>query len=382
MDLKTLIQNTARDVGFHRAVIGSLKPLDSERIHFEEWLAKGYAAGMDWLKRNPHFRTSPALLFPGCRSAIIVSASYFTPTPPEPAEPFGRVARYAVGRDYHVVLRAKLRELKTRIESQIGRPLLGKAFTDDVALYEQAYANRHGLGFAGKNTMIIGPSMSGSYNFVAELFTDLEVEPDEPYRGTCGNCFRCGAACPTNAIEAPGVLNASKCISYLTIEHKGAIPVQLRSAFGEWIFGCDVCQEVCPYNQRPQENVWTEFMPESGVGHFLNLYDVLNFKAESDFHRAFVHTAVRRPKLRGLQRNALVVAGNHLSGRTGKNFDDERMLQYLKDYFSNCADLVLREHAAWAVAQSSCGSSRRVLEYMWQRETDLDNKIILDKMLA
>src|SRR5207253_2095534 len=148
MDLKVRIKEMASGLGFQRLVVGGLEPMEAEREEYQRWLALGYAAGMEYLKRNPNFRTSPALLFPYAKSALVVSASYYTDVPPSPGAGYGRVARYAVGLDYHAVLRAKLRQLKAEIESLVGRPLIGKAYTDDVALYEQGYANRSGLGFA------------------------------------------------------------------------------------------------------------------------------------------------------------------------------------------------------------------------------------------
>jgi epoxyqueuosine reductase len=285
----------------------------------------------------------------------MVSASYYTETPPPPAMPYGRIARYAVGLDYHAVLRAKLRQLKAAIEARIGRPLAGKAFTDDVALYEQAFAKRHGLGFTGKNTMVIGPKLSGSYYFVAELFTDLELEPDEPYKGTCGNCFRCGIACPTNAITAPGFVDAGRCISYLTIENKGEIPLALRPLLGDWVFGCDVCQEVCPYNQSPPVTPWEEFSPGKGAGHYLDLLGLLRLSSEAEFREQFGHTPLRRPKLRGLQRNALVVLGNQVETALREkhgNLDTERITGALKEFISKTSDLMLHEHAVWALSKT------------------------------
>jgi epoxyqueuosine reductase len=370
--IKSLIQNLAQQLGFHRTVIGSLAPLESERAHLEQWLASGYAAGMEWLKRNPHFRTSPQLLLPQCRSAIIVSVNYYTQTPPAPDFAAGRVARYAVGLDYHPVLRAKLRELKTRIESELGRPLQGKAYTDDVPLYEQAFASRHGLGFTGKNTMIIGPKLSGSYNFVAELFTDLELEADEAYSGTCGECFRCGDRCPTKAIlRTPATIDAGRCISYLTIENKGGIPLELRQSLGEWVFGCDVCQEVCPYNGKPRQTPWPEFSPESGAGHFLDLLSILKIRNEEEFRSKFAHTPLRRPKLRGLTRNTLIVLGNQLGGRGVRQVDEELLIPEIEKATIDCADPMLREHAAWAVAQSSAKLAKWALERMKQRECEV-----------
>lgn len=340
MNLKAVISEVTESLGFARCVIGSLEPMEAERAEFERWLARGYAAGMDYLKRNPHFRTSPQLLYPSARSAIVVSASYYTEVPPSPGDHYGRVARYAVGLDYHVVLRAKLRELKTQLETKLGRPLIGKAFTDDVALLEQGFAARSGLGFTGKHTLVIGPKMLGSYNFIAELFTDLEIEPDEKYQGTCGQCFRCGNICPTKAIVEPGTVDAGLCISYLTIENKGGIPIELRKSLGDWVFGCDVCQEVCPYNQRPLVTQWKEFQPESGVGHHIDLFDLLEIKSDEAFHERYVRSAVRRPKRRGMLRNALVVIGNKkpVGGA-------DKIRQFIKQE----EDPMLIEHAEWAL---------------------------------
>ena len=350
--------------------------MDDERRRFEKWLERGYASGMEWLKRNPHFRASPQLLYPQCRSAIIVSVSYFTEQPPPPEFAFGRVARYAVGKDYHAVLRARLRELRSVIEKEIGRPLLGKACTDDVALLEQAFASRHGLGFSGKNTMIIGPKLSGSYYFVAELFTDLALEPDEAYKGTCGACFRCGDACPTRAIVNAGELDAGRCISYLTIENKGGTPMHMRESLGSWFFGCDICQEVCPYNQRPPETQWTEFLPQSGVGHYVDLLSLIGMNNEEQFNAAFAHTPLRRPKLRGLKRNAFVVLGNHLGeriqGYKPGGIDPELLVRRIENDLIGQSDPMLREHAAWALAQSRSLTAKQALHRALKNEPDPD----------
>lgn len=349
MNLKESIIEIAHGLGFQRTVIASVQPMTERRRYFEEWLARGQAAGMEYLKRNPEFRTSPALLFPSSRSAIVVSASYYTAVPPDPGPLFGRVARYAVGLDYHAVLRARLRALKSEIEKCAGRPLLGKAYTDDVALYEQGIAANHGLGFRGRHTLIIGPKLAGTFNFVAELFTDLDLEPDEPYEGTCGKCFRCGQGCPTDAIGFETGIDSNKCISYLTIENKGGIPVELRSKVGRWIFGCDVCQEVCPYNQRPPEALWDEFQPDRGAGHFLSIRRILEIQSEEQFRREFAHTPLRRPKLRGMKRNALVVAGNALRASSFPTESLDDLLRTVSVIARDDADAMLKEHALWAL---------------------------------
>lgn len=344
---KNLIIETALSMGFQNAVVASLDPMQAERKIYEEWLAHGYAASMEYLKRNPEKRNSPRLLVPEAYSAVQLFASYYTKVPEDPGPQFGQIARYAVGLDYHSVLPAKLAELKSRIEERLQRPLLGKYFTDDVELYEQGLASRHGLGFIGKNSLLIGPRLSGSYHFVAELFTDIPLEPDESYAGTCGKCFRCGVACPTSAIVADKTVDSNLCISFLTIENKGAIPKNLREKVGNWLFGCDICQEVCPYNQMPPETNWNEFRPESGIGHFLNLFDILSIKSKKEFLSLFGHTALTRPKLAGLIRNALVVIGNRLPA------DGE---QALYKFLESEQNLLLIEHGLWALSRYESGA--------------------------
>ncbi|HEY9787203.1 MAG TPA: tRNA epoxyqueuosine(34) reductase QueG [Candidatus Obscuribacterales bacterium] len=379
MTLKEFIINAAQSVGFQRTVIASLASMEEERAQYERWLALGYAAGMEYLKRNPYFRTSPELLHPSGRSAIVVSVSYYTDVPQCPGSYYGRVARYAVGLDYHAVLRAKLRELKNIIEKEAGRSILAKAFTDDVALFEQGLAARHGLGFAGRNTLIIGPKLMGSYNFVGELVTDLQLEPDESYAGTCGQCFRCGAGCPTAAIKYGEGLDANLCISYLTIENKNGIPVALRKQLGSWVFGCDVCQEVCPYNQKPPPTPWAEFHPRKGAGHYLDLLSVLAISSEEEFRSKFGHTPLRRPKRRGLLRNALVVLGNRLAGDGQANGrlhthspspDPDFVVRKLADFAACENDPMLREHAYWAIFQGGGMESKKSLGQLLRREPD------------
>jgi epoxyqueuosine reductase len=361
MELKQKISEISRSLGFQRTVIAGLEPMEEERAEFMRWLNKGYAASMEYLKRNPYFRTSPQLLYPGSRTAIIVFASYYTEVPDDPGPLYGRVAGYAVGLDYHAVLRARLRALKAKLEKEIGGTLIGKAYTDDVALYEQAFARRAGLGFVGKHTLLIGPDLIGSYLFVAELFSDLDLEPDQPYEGTCGKCFRCGDICPTKAIVAPKTVNAGLCISYQTIENRQGIPRRLRAQFGEWVFGCDLCQEVCPYNQRPPATPWAEFHPESGVGHYLELTGLLALKDEDQFRSRFGHTPLRRPKLRGLTRNALVVLGNRRpEGAESK----------IGEFALANEDVMLKEHAAWALSRYETARSRQFLDRLYEQCSD------------
>lgn len=349
--IKRTIVEVANSLGFQRTVIASLAPMEHEARHYQDWIDSGFAASMNYLKRNPVGRNSPSQLVSEARCAIIVSVSYYTEPPPSPGPFFGRVASYAVGADYHHLLRRKLGDLKSLLEKAIGRPLVGKSFADDVHLNERALAARHGLGFAGRNTLIIGPKLMGSYNFIGELLTDLELDADEKYIGTCGKCFRCGIQCPTNAIQDPGGLDANLCISYLTIENKEGIPLELRPKVGRWVFGCDVCQMVCPYNQKPPETPWPELRPTSGVGHHIDLLSLLAIKDENEFLKRFGHTALRRPKRRGLVRNALVVMGNCLREEMDRHAKDQ-LLSCLFEFAQAEPDAMLKEHATWAIAQA------------------------------
>lgn len=337
-------------MGFHNIVIGSIEPMVEAGKTYNQWLDKGYAASMDYLKRDPARRVEPAKTLTGSRSVIIASVSYYSEPTTAPPPVAGRVARYAVGLDYHPTIRSRLRDYAALIEKEVGRPFLRKPYTDDVALFEQALAARHGLGFVGKNSLILGPKLSGSYNFIAELFVDLEIEPDIPYQGTCGKCFRCGDRCPTLAIKDGALVDSNLCISFLTIENKEGIDPALRSQMGEWVFGCDICQDVCPYNSRPDITPWPEFLPQSGVGHYLDLLDLLTIKDDIDFRKRFEKSAVRRPKRRGLLRNALVVMGNHLKGG---HKETEKIVPALAAFAAEQDDPMLIEHAAWALGQSA-----------------------------
>lgn len=428
MNLKAKVLQISQTLGFQRTVIGALEPLVAEREHFEDWVERGYAAGMDYMKRNTDMRLSPQRFRINSRSAVIVSVSYYSERPELPGPFHGQVARYAVGMDYHAVIRKKLRELRDTLTSELGLCVTGKPFVDDVALYEQGYARRHGLGFAGKNTLIIGPRLAGTYNFVGELFVDVELEPDIPYDGTCGQCFRCGTACPTGAIVEPGYVDSNLCISYLTIENRGGIPLDLRAKLGSWVFGCDICQEVCPYNQRPPETPWEELRPASGIGHYLDLREMLTIKNDDEFLRKFGHTPLRRPKRRGLLRNTLVVLGNRLkevvssftSGPDAPDADPKEVqsiemdstklasgqavsievvsdvVKELSAFAAGETDPMLREHAAWAIAQALPGAgqtgysvvksgrsaAKAELERLYQAESDPDCKAAIGALLS
>lgn len=359
MDLKSRILDIGRDLGFSQVVVASPEPLEQGAKVYKQWLDNGYAADMGYLKRDPERRTTPSMTFNPVRSIIVASVSYYQEIPPPPEHyVWGRVAAYAIGLDYHQVIRQKLELYADLIEREIGRPLARRSVTDDAALFEQALAARHGLGFIGKNSLIIGPKLSGSYNLISELFIDLELPADMPYKGTCGSCFRCGAACPTDAIAYSNVsgtdggaymVDANLCISYLTIENKNGISEPLRHKLGDWVFGCDICQDVCPYNQKPPLCPWPELSSQKGVGHYLDLLALLKISDHAQWRKKFAGSPVLRPKLRGLRRNALVVLGNKLQRQT---VEAKVVISALDQYLSKEDDEMLLEHGAWALRQA------------------------------
>jgi epoxyqueuosine reductase len=276
--------------------------------HFEQWLERGYAGDMHYLPKWAHKRRDSRLPYEGVRSAIVVAMSYGG------REPSGPVARYARGDDYHDVLDAKLRELHAWLRTELGRDVRGRAYVDTGPLLERDLARRAGLGWFGKNTNLINPTL-GSFFFLGALLVDLELAPDEPFASDhCGTCTRCIDACPTNAIVEPLVLDATKCISYLTIEAKGEIPLVLREFVGELIYGCDICQDVCPWNEKfsralPQAS---PFAPRAAIAgkDARTLARELLAMTQEEFSEKFRRSPMKRAKLSGLKRNAAVVLDN------------------------------------------------------------------------
>ncbi len=366
---KSVVIEIAHELGFHHVAIGSMQPLKDQEDRYLSWIENGFAASMSYMQKNLSRRMQPGYFFEGSKSAVLASVSYYSERPA--IEPFqGAVAGYAVGLDYHAVFRRKMRELRDKIAVELNCSVLGKPFIDSYPFFEQAYADRHGLGFIGKNSLLIMPELAGSYSFIGELFLDIELDADGPYQGTCGKCFRCGVDCPTEAIVEPGVVDSNRCISYLTIENRDGIPLELRERMGDWVFGCDVCQEVCPYNQRPVRTPWVEFEPQSGAGHYLDLVETLAIGSEEVFQKKFGTTALRRPGRRGIIRNALVVLGNQFAeivngssrwqGVTSSEV--ESVKQSVFDFACRTDDEMLREHAAWAVFRSGDVSRLSSLE--------------------
>ena len=337
------IKNAAGELGFEVAGITSVEPLERDDTAYRRWCGDGHAAGMSYMTRRPELHARPRSLVSYAQSLITLAVDYGTAAPRfEHENRFGRVARYAWGLDYHDVVKPRLKALAARIEEIAGRQIRARCFVDAVPLLERAVAARAGLGFFGKNTNLLQPR-NGSWFFLSEILLDLEVPADNrQITVSCGSCRRCIDACPTNAFPAPYVLDSRKCISYLTIENKGAIPRELRRAVGDWVFGCDVCQEVCPFNRFASDARWPEFHPEAGVGPRLDLVEVLSITSDEEFRARFRGTPLTRPGRRGMLRNAAVVAVN--VGATAA-------VPSLAERVENDFEPLIRSHCLWAISQ-------------------------------
>src|SRR5262245_60369917 len=266
MSLADELKARARALGFHLVGITSPSPFEQAELDITRWLGDGHNGEMAWMNEaRTRLATHPDELLPEARSLVVVGVAYRTEEP-EPG-PGGRIARYAWGSDYHDVMKARLKQLA----EFLGSDHRHRIFVDSGPLAERDAAVRAGLGFRGKNTNLLTPI--GSYVFLGALLTEVELERDEAVARDCGTCTLCLDACPTGALDAPYHLAAERCIAYLTIEHRGPIADDLRPQLGEWVFGCDICQEVCPYNasvkNRPRG--WAEFEPRPGVGTRLDL---------------------------------------------------------------------------------------------------------------
>ncbi|HEX9016435.1 MAG TPA: tRNA epoxyqueuosine(34) reductase QueG, partial [Chloroflexota bacterium] len=263
------VKEYALEAGFDLAGIAGVEPLPEAERATQEWLSAGMAAGMRWITpERTALSCDPARLLPGARSVITLGRYYLPPPDLEAAEapgPRGRIARYAQGHDYHNVFPPRMTSFVDRLAAELGRRPATRIFVDSSPLAERAVAVRSGIAFYGKNGCML-TGRFGSWVLLAEIISDLELEPDLPHRKDCGRCRICMDRCPTGAIVAPYVVDARICISYLTIEHKGFIPREIRPKMRTWIFGCDVCQEVCPYNAAAKPVDDPAFAPRVGVG--------------------------------------------------------------------------------------------------------------------
>jgi epoxyqueuosine reductase len=304
--LEDLIKAQGYGLGFDLVGITSLGEMATAGA-FDAWIERGYAGEMGYLHKGAAKRRDSRLVVTSARSAIVVGLDYGGRTPSGP------VARYARGDDYHEIMVARLEELHRWLECETGGPVAGKAYVDTGPILERDLARRAGLGWFGKNTNLVNPRL-GSFFFIGSLLVDLELAADTPFGADrCGSCTRCLDACPTNAFVGPHSLDATRCISYLTIELKGAIPEELRSAVGEHIYGCDICQDVCPYNAKfARELREPAFAPRKAIGNkdAETLARGLLTMDDEGFRTAFKNSPMKRAKRTGLVRNAAVVLDN------------------------------------------------------------------------
>ena len=353
----TLIRELAAEAGFDLVRFGPAGPgADGDR--FEAWLDAGRAGEMSYLERNRARITDPSSWLPEARSAITLGYDYGGPAAAMSGG--GKVARYARGRDYHRFLGKATRRMRERLERE-GVPRGSIAVgTDAVPILERALAAQSGIGFLAKSAGIISPDL-GPYLMLSELLTPLDLPTDGPSPGTCGSCTRCLDACPTGAIVAPFEVDARQCLSYTTIELRGSIPPDLREAQGDWLFGCDVCLEVCPFTSKgrvatPLAETPEPLRPHQVVEEY-SLVGVLEL-SEQAYQEQWVGTAMRRATRSGLRRNAAVVLGN-----LGDASAVPPLARALKD-----EDPIVRGHAAWALGRLEPGG--QALRAAFERETD------------
>ncbi len=349
------IKTWGRELGFQQLGIADIDLGEAEQ-RLQAWLAKGYQGSMDWLAAHGHKRSRPAELLPGTLRVISVRMDYLPGDTQQikilkdPSKAY--VSRYALGRDYHKLIRKRLAQLAERIDAAlpVDYPLKGqnRAFVDSAPVMERPLAEKAGLGWTGKHTLIINSS-AGSWFFLGEIFTFLPLPVDTPQQpNQCGDCTACLKVCPTDAFPRPYELDARRCISYLTIENKGAIPEEFREPIGNRVFGCDDCQAICPWNKYAQFTGETDFLPRHGLADS-DLVALFNW-SESEFLARTEGSAIRRIGYEGWLRNLAIGLGNAPS--------DTNIIHSLQTKRQSATDLV-KEHIDWALAQQANPTRRR-----------------------
>jgi len=334
-DLKQAIKDKAHQLGF--SLSGVTTP-DSPPHYaaFENWLAQGHHGTMNYLadERSRTRRADPKQILPECKSILVLATAYSSPSGRGQSDGELRIAAYAQGKDYHEVLPDRMKELVQFIEDQVQGPIKNRYYTDTGPILERDLAQRAGLGWIGKNSCLIN-SKQGSYFFISEILLDLDLDPDPPFSTDhCGTCTRCITACPTDCILPNRTLDAARCISYLTIELKDDIPIELRDKIGEWIFGCDICQQVCP---------WNRFAPQGDPAFDANRAPLTPTEeltlTPQAFNQRFKLSPIQRAKRRGYLRNIAVALGN---------IGNMHHLPVLQNVL-NDPEPMIREHAQWAI---------------------------------
>lgn len=292
------IKNIASGLGFSFCGISKAEFLEEEAPKLEAWLKRGYQGKMQYLENHFDKRLDPTKLVPGAKSVISLVYNYYPKKDIAQTNNL-KIAKYAYGEDYHFVVKDKLKEFLQRIQDEIGE-VNGRVFVDSAPVMERAWAKKSGLGWIGKNSLLLNRSM-GSFFFLAEIILDLELEYDGPIKDYCGTCTACMDACPTDAIPQPYVVDGGKCISYFTIELKEEIPTEVKGKFENWIFGCDICQDVCPWNRFSQPHNEPRFQPHADLEHMTS--GEWKEITEEVFRKIFKKSAVKRTGFTGLKRN-------------------------------------------------------------------------------
>jgi epoxyqueuosine reductase len=339
MPLEARIKEQAHQLGFELVGIAAATEPETYAA-YQEWLRQGFGGEMGYLERQAEARRHPQAVLAGVQSIVVLGMNY-KPNQPEaePGAPLtGKVARYARGVDYHELLWRRLDKLLAWVRQEAPH-CRGRGVVDTAPVLERDFARRAGLGWFGKNTMLINKYL-GSYFFLGALLLDLHLRPDPPHAAQhCGTCTACLDACPTGAFTGPGNLDARRCISYLTIELRGAIPTELRAPMGDWVFGCDICQEVCPWNRKapPGAEPLLEAALPSGRIELVELLEM----DEQEFRRRFRHSPLGRPRWQGMRRNAAIALGN---------LGDPAAIPALERAAGDGDDIV-REAAQWALGR-------------------------------
>jgi epoxyqueuosine reductase len=335
------VKDLAREVGFDLVGISPIVP-PPHGESFSEWLRRGFAGEMAYLERGANKRLHPGDFLPWAKSIVSVALNYYAPLHREDAPKDGLrgwISRYAWGDDYHEIMETRLAELLSKIRAEVGESVEGRAYVDTGPVLEREFSALAGIGWIGKNTTLIHPRR-GSWFFLGELFLDLELTSDRSIRDRCGGCDLCIRACPTGALVGPYLLDSRRCISYLTIELKGSMPREMRPLVGDHIFGCDICQDVCPYNTKARSCAEEGFYPREE--HYApNLIPLLAL-TEDEFRRRFKGSPIRRAKRRGLLRNVAVALGN---------LRREEAVPALRRALLEDQEPLVRGHAAWALGQ-------------------------------
>ena len=356
-----IIKKYAYDLGFDIAGITTAKPFLRDEKESIDRIQNGLMGDMHWYNiERVQKANHPEKLLPGAKSIISLGISYFKdPKNNINNKYIGKVAQYAWGKDYHFVIKNKLNIFVDKLSDIFENDFKTRIFVDDGPMNDRAVAERAGVGWFGKNTNILTKKF-GSWVFLSQILTTLDLKPDKPLKKNCGNCVKCIDKCPTNAIIAPYKIDARKCIAYLTIEHRGAIPIDLRPHIQNWIFGCDICQEVCPVNDDAEVTKEDNFISTHNYSleYMISLLEI----SEEEFLIIFKNSAIKRAKRIGLQRNICIALGN---------IKDPKAVPALAKVL-NSKEILIRQHAAWALGQIKTKSSLDVLLLSKKKEKSPD----------